>query len=492
MYPGPLAQAHPAGPMLASYGTHGCPVEIETNWTLAQLDQAVAYGAHPSAESPEAAAALRTEALEKVQQGFATLIKWKDLRAEIAKGSKSHTKISPVAAIPHKSRLFRMILDLAKQHRPGQHNTTAHAVNDITKKDTAPAHSMDQLGQALGRVIFAVATQPASQGPILFCKLDIKDGFWRMCVPKDKRENFCYVLPPSPDQPESDIQIVVPDALQMGWTSSPAFFCAATETARDIAEWLRLLPSLPAHPLEVHTLNNADPGFYADHFPSLHTLSDPTQREKFFHLFEVFVDDFIGLLQSNNRSVLQHHSRALLHAIHQVFPPPTATGHSKDDPISFKKLVLEGEGVWDTTKEILGWMFNGLHRTMQLPASKVAAIKATIRETLRKGYIDFKKLESLIGKCQHACLGIPGGRSLLPPLYKTLAAAARAGHRNVRIHKQSPQAQALADLQTFIKLIGNHPVHCQQLVPGLPAYLGYTDACNFGAGGIWLPFPKVE
>jgi hypothetical protein len=92
--------------MLAHYGTHGCPVEIVTDWTLEQLDQAVQYGAHPSAESPEAATALRTEALEKVEQGLATLITWKDLHAQIAAGTKLHTKISPIAAIPHKSRLF--------------------------------------------------------------------------------------------------------------------------------------------------------------------------------------------------------------------------------------------------------------------------------------------------------------------------------------------------------------------------------------------------
>ncbi|CAB9508022.1 hypothetical protein SEMRO_329_G118860.1 [Seminavis robusta] len=68
------------------------------------------YGAHPSAEAAEAAQACRTEALEKVDQGFVKLMPWKTLRANIAKGLLTHTKISPIAAIPHKSRLFRMIL----------------------------------------------------------------------------------------------------------------------------------------------------------------------------------------------------------------------------------------------------------------------------------------------------------------------------------------------------------------------------------------------
>ena len=45
------------------------------------------------------------------------------------------------------------------------------------------------------------------------------------------------MLPPKRIDEEislDDIQIVVPDSLQMGWTDSPLFFYSATETARDI------------------------------------------------------------------------------------------------------------------------------------------------------------------------------------------------------------------------------------------------------------------
>ena len=120
MYPGRLAQRHPFGPTLKQYGTDGCPVHILDEWGLAQMDAAVAYGAHPSAETPEATAALRAEALEKVDQGFAKLISWKQLRKQILAGYHKQTKISPIAAIPHKSRLFRMIVDLSSK---GQCNT---------------------------------------------------------------------------------------------------------------------------------------------------------------------------------------------------------------------------------------------------------------------------------------------------------------------------------------------------------------------------------
>ena len=86
-------------------------------------------------------------------------------------------------------------------------------------------------------------------GNILFSNLDIKDGYWRMIVEKGRHLKFSYVLP---DFDGARIRLVVPSALQMGWCESPSFFCAATETARDIAEDYAAEPqgSLNTHPLE--------------------------------------------------------------------------------------------------------------------------------------------------------------------------------------------------------------------------------------------------
>jgi hypothetical protein len=37
-------------------------------------------------------------------------------------------------------------------------------------------------------------------------------------------------------KPGDTVQLVIPDALQMGWSESPPFFCAATKTARDVIQ----------------------------------------------------------------------------------------------------------------------------------------------------------------------------------------------------------------------------------------------------------------
>jgi hypothetical protein len=155
-------------------------------------------------------------------------VKWEDIRHN----PPANLNISPIAAIPHKSRQFRMILDLSFELKVNQ--SLLKSVNDSSNKGIAPHEDMYKLGNVIPRIIWAMATAPDTGVPILFSKIELKDGYWHMVVNSHAAWNFDYVLPPvNPDDPP---ELVVPDALQMGWSESPAFFCAATETARDIAE----------------------------------------------------------------------------------------------------------------------------------------------------------------------------------------------------------------------------------------------------------------
>ena len=76
-----------------------------------------------------------------------------------------------------------MILDLS--HGIRLHNLTYPSVNEATNPNVTPSESMAELGNVLPRLIYAVATAPDTGGPILFSKLDVKDGYWRMEVPPD-------------------------------------------------------------------------------------------------------------------------------------------------------------------------------------------------------------------------------------------------------------------------------------------------------------------
>ncbi len=84
---------------------------------------------------------------------------------------------------------------------------------------------------------------------ILFSKLDISDGFWRLIVQEADSYNCVYVLPQEVGEP---CRVVVPAAVQkMGWVESPSHFCTVTETARDITQHcVDNLIALPHDPIE--------------------------------------------------------------------------------------------------------------------------------------------------------------------------------------------------------------------------------------------------
>ena len=70
MRPDPSISHHPAFATLWRYATEGCPVDCGAPWTREHIEAAIHRGPHISAKTPEAAACLRQEALEKVEQGY--------------------------------------------------------------------------------------------------------------------------------------------------------------------------------------------------------------------------------------------------------------------------------------------------------------------------------------------------------------------------------------------------------------------------------------
>jgi hypothetical protein len=190
--------------------------------------------------------------------------------------------------------------------------------------------------------------------PFMFSKVDLKDGYWRMAVNRTDAWNFPYVLPGA--GPHNPIQLVIPNALQMDWSESPPFFCAATKTARDIIdEKMRNNVILQEQPME--NIMMAVNWTTVQQLPNQPTATECDQR-KFLSLIEVYIDNFIGVIQSTNKVHLLQFSRRILDAITMVFPPPTLSGSEIAHPVSEKKLIEDG--IWDTRKEILGWLFDGI------------------------------------------------------------------------------------------------------------------------------------
>ena len=127
---------------------------------------------------------------------------------------------------------------------------------------------------------------------------------------------------------------------------------------------------------------------------------------------EVYVDNFILLLQTKSLTVLRDKTRNLLQAIYNTFSKQEINQQS--NPLSVKKL--EEEGVWETRKEILGWLFDGVRQTIKLKEDKRHKIIKLLQESRKLPTLTLNKLEKLHGKLQFFSIALPVGRPLLGEL----------------------------------------------------------------------------
>ena len=159
--------------------------------------------------------------------------------------------------------------------------------------------------------------------------------------------------------------VAFPLVLPMGWVNSPPIFCAATETAADIAN-ANLLKDMQSSPHSLDTMaapmddddeveqrtgcDNVKPFSSPAAGPTISTTSsvptasikrDPSlpTGQRPIGYFDVFVDDFLGLVQGkHNRSRVRS---ILLRAIDEVFRPNDFYDDLlRREPVSFKKIAL--------------------------------------------------------------------------------------------------------------------------------------------------------
>ncbi len=115
----------------------------------------------------------------QVWAGFSKVTSWKELKKLWPK----NLKISLVACIPQVGWRGCIILDLSfplYQERDGVVTATQASVNDTTALQ-APLVPTKQIGKILLRLLQYMQDTPAGLH-ILFSKLDLSNGFWRLIV----------------------------------------------------------------------------------------------------------------------------------------------------------------------------------------------------------------------------------------------------------------------------------------------------------------------
>jgi hypothetical protein len=262
----------------------------------------------------------------------------------------------------------------------------------------------------------------------------------------------------------------------MGWIESPPYFCAASETARDVAECYIETPvgSVTDHKFLHHMAASSQ----YDSLPAKPTREGDALR----YLVDVYVNDFIGFVIPTCQQHLDHVANGVMCAIHDVFPPDKDPA---EDPISLKKL-LQGEGSWDVVKDILGFVFNGSDKTVWLSDGRRDALLTTMKGWLRSTRknarfgVPFAEFRSVLYKVRHAFMAISAGKGLLSPFYKLLSCAPPV----VFLRKDKSLYTSVEECMVFLRESASSPTLCWSLVMAWPDIIGVTDASSFGVGGV--------
>ncbi|KAI2511562.1 adenylate kinase [Fragilaria crotonensis] len=449
MEPAPWMQFHPFVATLEQWAS-GVAAVCGEPWSEAAIRAAVERGPHTSALTPEARVLIDEEMKYQIQAGFSETVLWNAIQHSYP----INLKVSPLAVIPQVGRRGRLLLDLSfpsQAARPaskrGRRNWVvppplAPSVNSTTIQQS-PEYPVKELGRVLPRLLSFMYCVPREE-TIMFAKIDLSDGFWRMLVRESDKWNFAYVLPGAAGDP---LRLIIPHALQMGWTESPAV---------------------------------------------VRRQSSPV-ADRPWQMSAVYVDDYIlAAVESADGSALQRTGRAALHTIHGLFPPPDRSGHvGGKDPISLKKLEA-GDARWAQSKELLGFVFNGQSRTVHLTQRKALGISEAITRLLKKTRAPVPKFQSVVGKMRHVATILPSARSLFTPVNRAL----RGHPSTISLSASGEVRAALLDLRQLVTTLAARPTHVKEILPAQdPDYIGYCDASAFGAGGVWFsgtsPVPET-
>ena len=460
-----LAQAvcdlpHPAAPLLATFKQTGAPANFQRPWSLRQKDKAVATNGYASTRNYQGF--LETELVDMIQKGYWIVLPYNKIRQQ------TELRLSQAGIIPQADRRPRTIVDYRRS-----------GVNDDTITQ-APADAM-QFGRALERGLYAIHTADDNKGPVYMMKNDLADGFYRIQIDPAGSLALAMVVPVPPG---AEPLIAVPLTLPMGWTESPPYFCALTETIVDLANQYTTPQWRPErHPLE--ELATTPPGDLPQNrqihqHTSLAATEAPSSEVGTTKHIDVFVDDMLVFAQGCHQT-LDLLRRQLFHLTDAVLRPNDDEDQHRREPISTSKLQ-KGDGCWTTYKKMLGWMVDSIRKTIELPGQRRQRLLTILDDTRKRKRISVNKCQKLLGELRSMLLAISGGDGFFSQLQFELTHA-----KNKRVRITRAVRDHLDDLYRLATDIANRPTRIAELFPTNPGHIfGTCDASGAGMGGIFF------
>lgn len=203
---------HPARDLLKFYKTRGAPVKFKTPpWGRPRVLHALKRGPHQSCK----------EHIDFLHEEFADMVakgQWVVLPASEVLNLPG-LRVSPPGVVPQEGRRPRTIVD--------------YSFSDVNA-ETLPLAAMEamQFGHALDRLLREILLADPRHGPVYMMKVDLSDGFYRICLNIDDIPKLGIVFP---SKVPGEQLITFPLVLPMGWKNSPPIFSSFTETSADLA-----------------------------------------------------------------------------------------------------------------------------------------------------------------------------------------------------------------------------------------------------------------
>ena len=465
LHPAVGSLPHPAAHLLAEYQRSGTPVVMQTEkWTEGRIRAALKRGPHSSSQ----------QGIEFLREEYADMIdkqQWTVLPAHLVQGLDK-LRLSPLGLVPQRGRRDRMISDYSY-----------FGVNADTLR-LAPAEAM-QFGKALPRLLAKIHHSNEHFGPIYMSKIDLSDGFYRLWLRAEDTAHLAILFPSRKGEPPL---VGIPLTNPMGWCDSPPNFCACTETVADIANATLANPTAMTtarnRPHRLDAVSESPPP--ASPPPNtivlLPTLASTSPSKRPVQYWDIYVDDFLGLVQGNKwhrRAV----KRILLQSLDRVFRPLDNNDvPDRQEPASLKKL-RKGDGAWTTQKTMLGWQIDTADRTITLPPHRIDRLRDILAH-IRPGqkYVPTKQWHKLLGELRSMAMALPGANGLFSLLQEAFRHE-EPGRNRLRL--TAPLHGFLEDFRLLAADISSRPTRIAEVVPDVyPATLGACDAAGTGMGGI--------
>jgi hypothetical protein len=307
-----------------------------------------------------------------------------------------HLRIAPAGVVPQCDRHPRPIMDYSY-----------NGVNQASVR-LAPNPAM-QFGGAFQRILQRLAYCNPLWGPPLLAKIDLADGYYRVSLSPAAALQLAVCLPPDG---AGEPLLGIPLRLPMGWSLSPPYFCAFTETCADLNNALQ--PTTVSHPYLTATDPQLDLPAHPHFSPSAQFPFNPAPPDRPIEYTDVCIDDFLLAVQRPQHVRLMH---SLLHHLPSVFRDPTDSPWRANVSVS---KVQKGDATFSTEKVILGWHLDTHNMTVHLPSHRVNRLSAILQQALGSPYSNRTKWQKLLGKLHSMVPAIHSAQYLFSILHNHL------------------------------------------------------------------------